>query len=159
MATTLEELKVREAECEAQDKAFAKRLHAFGDAIAVGGDIAAEREKLTKSIRSNWGELAEVRRKMGELRESQKRERLEQTLGSAEYRQAVLDGLAQLVSELAPWAENFRFVNSDRRLPAMPAGKALAILQAKAWLEVHLRLGVLKSSDIPKGLQGFMGEK
>lgn len=156
----LEELRSKERELKERDRTLGKRLYELGSSVTIGGQGALQRER--DDLRREIGELNEERaatsRRIFEVRQQRKRQIVDETRASPEYRSAAVDALDSLEGLLAPWAELASLNSRSRELPAVPPSIGLLALEVKEWVDTLRRLGVLRREDVPEGLRELMQE-
>lgn len=157
---TLEGLRVKEQELADRDRELGKRLHELGDTMTIGGQggLQRQRDQLRQEIRANAEARTQVSRAVWETKQEAKRLRLEETLRSAGYKAAALAGLRSLEEFLGPWVEMFSTTNTNKDLPRMPRSVALLMLEAREWVGILERVGVLTGKDVPESLRPLLPE-
>lgn len=155
---TLDKLREREVELKAREKELAEEFRT----VPQDRNFARRRDELRRKMAEVSGELMSLSPEVVKIKEQNKKERLDVFLGSREYEEAIAAGLEALAAELLPWLPVLTMsVEATRQglgVPLPPASKAGLYLEAKRWLDVLIRRGLLAPDDVPPALRSLVKE-
>jgi hypothetical protein len=156
-ATTVEDLKARQAELRERERKLADEFRA-----CEAGD-AAGRDRVRKAMDEVAGEIAGLGPRIAAAKEERKKEGLLELLSGDEYQQALLAACEGLAATLEPWQPLYKVtVEAQRRgfaAPAMPPTIGILFAEASDWLTRLCRRGVLSAKTLPPPLRLLVKEE
>jgi len=149
-ATSVEDLKARQAELREREKQLA-------DEFRAAANDPAGRDKVRQRMAEVAGEIAALGPRIAATKEERKRQGLQEFLNGDEYQEALLAACAGLAAMLEPWCALYEATKAAQRTgfaaPALPPTIGVFFAEVSEWLTRAVRRGTVEVKALPPALR------